>query len=187
MYYVAEALIRWIAPILSFTAEEAWQHMPGTRDKSVFLQEWYKTLDQFNNLGQVLKSDWDGIRECKEQISKELEELRNDKQIGSSLDAEVKIWKAPEYLKKIKNDELRFVFITSYADILEGEPPKTAMRITNTNGENFFVEVKKSDYEKCIRCWHYREDVGTNTEHSELCGRCVSNLPDGEGEIRKYA
>ena len=187
MYHVAQALIRWIAPILSFTAEEAWKHLPDERDESIFVQTWYKGLEKFNNEGEIVNSDWGGILETKEKISKELEELRNKKEIGSALDAVVSIWSAPEYLKKVANDELRFVFITSYADVLDDQPPKSAKKISNSDGAEYYVEVKKSLHQKCVRCWHHREDVGTNTEHPELCGRCVSNLPNGAGEKRIYA
>ena len=187
MFHIAEALIRWIAPILSFTAEEAWQHLPGRRDASVFIQTWHG-LDAFSAHGKIEDADWSGILETKEKIGKQLEELRDKKAIGSSLDAEVKIWNAPEYLKKINNDELRFVFITSYADIIENEsPPETAKKLANADGVEYFVEVKKSAQQKCIRCWHHREDVGSDTRHPEICSRCVSNLPDGPGEHRRYA
>ncbi len=188
MFHIAEALIRWITPILSFTAEEAWQHLPGKRDETVFTQKWYD-LDKFSaDKGEINNQVWKSILETKEKISKQLEELRNNKEIGSALDAEVKIWHAPEYLKKVKNDELRFVFITSSADIIEGEaPPKTATKLSNANSNEYFIEVNKSAHQKCIRCWHHREDVGSDPHHPELCSRCVSNLPDGPGEQRRYA
>ncbi len=186
MFHIAEALIRWITPILSFTAHEAWQHLPGDRTQSVFIQEWYG-LEQFESFGEITDTKWDGILETKEKISKELEELRNNKEIGSSLDAEVKIWNAPEYIKKVTNDELRFVFITSYADLEDGAAPSTAHKFTNADGAEYYAEVKKSKHQKCVRCWHHREDVGADSQHSELCSRCISNLPDGTGEARKYA
>ena len=185
-YHIAEALIRWITPILSFTANEAWQHIPGDRSESIFTQSWYD-LDQFTEDGEISYIDWDGILETKNKISKELEELRNKKEIGSSLDAEVKIWNAPEYVKKIKDDELRFVFITSYASLEKGEAPAEAKMLKNYDGVEYFVIVKKSNYQKCTRCWHHREDVGNDSKHPELCTRCVSNLPEGPGEVRSYA
>lgn len=187
MFHIAEALTRWIAPILSFTAEEAWQHLPGKREPTIFTQTWYN-LDDFSAYGDVGDDVWDGVLETKENISKELEDLRNSKEIGSSLDAEVRIWNAPNCLKKIKNDELRFVFITSYADLMENEtPPSSASKLSNADGAEYFIEVKKSAHQKCTRCWHHREEVGTHTEHSELCRRCISNLPGGPGEPRYYA
>ena len=186
MFHIAEVLVRWIAPILSFTAEEAWQHIPGDRNNSVFTQNWLM-LDEFDSLGEINATDWDGILETKEKISKQLEELRNKKKIGSSLDAEVKIWNAPNYLKKILNDELRFIFITSYADLEENTIPNTAQLHTNTDDAEYYVEVVKSIYKKCVRCWHHRENVGENSQHPELCSRCISNLPDNAGETRRYA
>jgi isoleucyl-tRNA synthetase len=185
-YHMVEAITRWIAPILSFTAEEVWQHIPGEGKDSVFIQQWYN-LDEFETYGEITDTDWDGILEAKEIISKQLEELRNKKEIGSSLDAEVKIWNAPGYLKKISNDELRFAFITSYADLAKGSAPNNAQKLTNADGTEYYINVKKSLYSKCARCWHHREDVGKNSQHPELCSRCVSNLPNGPGESRLYA
>ncbi len=185
-YHIAEALVRWIAPILSFTSNEAWEHIPGDRSQPIFTQLWYD-LSEFETCEKIGNTDWDGILETKEKISKELEELRNQKEIGSSLDAEVQIWNAPEYLKKIENDELRFVFITSYADLENGEAPVEAKSIKNSDGAEYSIVVKKSNHKKCVRCWHHREDVGSIAQHPELCSRCVSNLPDGQGESRKYA
>lgn len=187
MFHIAESLMRWIAPILSYTAEEAWQHFPGKRDETIFTQQWHN-LEVFDSEGGIDHQDWQGILESKEKIGKELEKLRNDKKIGSSLDAEVKIWHAPEYLKKITNNELRFIFITSYADVIEDQSwPETALKQSNTDGVEYFIEVKKSKHKKCVRCWHYREDVGSDSLHPELCSRCVSNLPEGRGELRHYA
>ena len=187
MYHIAQALIRWIAPILSFTAEEAWQHLPDYQNDSIFVQTWYDKLAEFDNQGDVIDTDWRGILETKQKISKQLEELRNKKEIGSPLDAQVQIWKAPDYLKKIKNDELRFVFITSYADISDHAPPESATRLVNADGAEYYVEVKKSAHQKCVRCWHHREDVACNDLHKALCSRCISNLPENSGEDRYYA
>jgi len=190
-YYIAEVLVRWIAPILSFTAEEVWQHLPGDRSKSIFTQKWYEDeLENFSMNGEITNTDWDEISETKDNVSKLLEEKRNEKIIGSSLEAEIKIWDAPKCIRKIKNDELRFVLITSYADIIEDEkPPNTAIKIRNAgfDCEDYYVEVTKSSHQKCVRCWHHREDVGADSQHSELCSRCISNLPNGTGEARKYA
>ncbi len=187
MYHMAEALLRWIAPILSFTAEEAWAHMPGMRDETIFTQYFYN-LDDFDRYGEIEDTDWEGILETKEKISKELEVLRNNKEIGSSLDAEVKIWNAPKYLEKIQNDELRFVFITSYAELQNGSTPSdSSKKVSNADGEEYYLEVLKSKHPKCTRCWHHREDVGTDNSHPEICGRCITNLPDGPGEARSYA
>ena len=187
MFHIAEALLRWIAPILSFTAEEAWQQLPGQRSDPVFVQTWYDLKD-FDTPGDITDVDWKGILETRKHIGKELETLRNEKTIGSSLDAEVNIWSAPGCLSKIKNDELRFVFITSSARLIQDEKmPETATRITDAYGNEYFIQLQRSPHPKCIRCWHYREDVGQNLHHPEICARCVSNLPGGTGESRSYA
>ncbi len=187
MFHIAEALIRWIAPILSFTAEEAWRQLPGPRTDPVFVQTWYD-LDDFSTPGEVADADWKGILEVRKHIGKQLETLRNEKVIGSSLDAEVDIWGAPDCLFKIKNDELRFVFITSSARLIQdGEAPETATRVSDAHGNEYFIQLQKSPHPKCIRCWHYREDVGQDPQHPEICARCVSNLPGGTGESRSYA
>lgn len=187
MFHITESLLRWIAPILSFTAAEAWQHLPGKRDVTIFTQTWYE-LNAFKSYGAITDKDWQSILETKEKIDKELEELRNNKIIGSSLESEVTIWNAPEYLKKIRNDELRFVFITSYAVIVDDKlPPSNAKKILDNDGYEYFIQVSKSSHKKCARCWHHREDVGTSTQHPELCSRCVNNLPDGPSEVRIYA
>jgi isoleucyl-tRNA synthetase len=190
-YYIAEMLVRWIAPILSFTAEEAWQHLPGNRDNTIFIQKWYAgELEEFTASKEISDADWDEISEIKDKVSKLLEEERSAKIIGSSLEAEIKIWHSPECVRKIKNDELRFIFITSYADIVDDEEPhKDAIKLHNSSADSadYFVLVKKSEHQKCVRCWHHREDVGADSQHPELCFRCISNLPDAQGEVRKYA
>jgi isoleucyl-tRNA synthetase len=196
MYHIAHSLIRWIAPILSFTAEEAWQHIPDNSSESIFIQKWWHKLDDFipQYEHKIRDDDWDGILKFKQVVSKHLEEMRSKKEIGSSLDVDVKIWNAPDYLKRINNDELRFVLITSSADIIDGDAPTTAIKSFVSGGpsqlsgeEHFFIKIDKSSHQKCVRCWHHREDVGENDQHPELCSRCVTNLPDGTGEDRKYA
>ena len=98
------------------------------------------------------------------------------------------IWGAPDCLYKIKNDELRFVFITSSARLIQDEEvPETATRISDAHGNEYFIQLQKSLHPKCIRCWHYREDVGQDPKHPEICARCASNLPGGTGESRFYA
>ncbi|MFT5134436.1 MAG: isoleucyl-tRNA synthetase, partial [Gammaproteobacteria bacterium] len=181
MYHIAEAFTRWLSPILSFTAEEIWQHLPGERGESVFFEEWYQQMPGSEKTDEC----WPKIIMVREEVSKELEKLRVTGAIGSSLDAEVQIYANSE-LKKILEtleDELRFVFITSYASVHdESERPDDAV---TGELEGLFLKVRPSQHEKCIRCWHHREDVGSDSAHPELCGRCVENI-DGDGETRKY-
>ena len=187
LYHIVEAFARWIAPILSFTADEIWPLIPGERKASVFFAEWYPlpTIDW--SQGAISYNDWIEIENVKEAVNNQLEQKRRGGEIGSSLQAEVTIYANDStlaILKKLK-DELRFVLITSSValkpfssdDCSEGEQ-------TGQAGLN--IEIKTSDASKCVRCWHHREDVGSHSEHPELCGRCVENVA-GAGEQRLFA
>ena len=183
MYHIAESFVRWMAPILSFTADEIWQHMPGDRSASVFLEDWYQGFPQITSPDKAV---WSLVSNVRDEVNKELEKLRTDNQIGSSLDAEVDIYCNSEDKKLLDSlgDELRFVFITSYARVhLETDRPKNAVK---TSIEDVWMMANASKHAKCIRCWHHREDVGSHSKHPELCGRCIENV-DGEGETRRYA
>ncbi len=183
MYFILEALVRWLAPILSFTAEEIWRHMPGERVESVFIETWYQLPEQV----EVDREHWDKMIAVREMVSRELEQLRVAGGIGSSLDAEVDLYCAPEIKTALDalGDELRFVFITSYARVhdLEGRGDEAAA----TEMEGLYVAVAASAHDKCIRCWHHREDVGSNAEHPQICGRCVENVTVDSGESREFA
>ena len=190
MFHIIEAMVRWLSPILSFTAEEIWQHIPGhdsgQRGESVFLTTWYEGLSEISDTRELGREYWSQILEARSAIAKQLELARKDGNIGGSLAAELDIycdenWKS---LFEKLGDELRFVLITSYAR-LHGldEKPDDAVE---TGIDGLSVKVSASEHQKCVRCWHYREDVGQHEEHPELCGRCVENV-DGTGEARKYA
>ncbi len=193
MYYIIETLVRLMSPILSFTAEEIWKILPGERDAncaaSVFLDAWY-TLPkmQSRNPDMDLKY-WATVMEVRDVVSKQLEALRAAGDIGSALDAEVVLYcdkELHELLSKL-DDELRFVLITSYAQIkLADTPPDTVEMVTLSSNNKMAVAVVASKHEKCIRCWHHREDVGSVAAHPEICSRCVENI-DGDGEPRSYA
>lgn len=183
MYHIAEAFVRWLAPVLSFTADEIWQYLPGKRDDSVFLEGWY---DRFPEISAWANEDWQNIIAVRDEVSKELERLRVAGRIGSALDAEVQVFcngALKSSLDKLE-DELRFVFITSYADV--GSDSSRGDDAVASGIENLWIKVLPSGHKKCIRCWHHREDVGANTAHPELCDRCAENV-DGKGEHRHYA
>ncbi len=188
IYHVLEAMSRWMAPVLSFTAEEIWQHMPGERGESVFLESWYEfpALD----LGELDLGYWSEVMEVRDAVNRELEQLRNAGEIGANLQAEVTLTCGSEIHTKLGRlgDELRFVLITSTADIqlAAQEPPAEAAHYKLESGDEIWVAVAASSHEKCARCWHYREDVGSHSDHPELCGRCVDNVA-GEGEARSFA
>lgn len=179
LYYILEALVRWLAPILSFTAEEIWRHMPGKRGESVFLEQWYE-LPVTNDLDKQM---WSDIIVVRDAVNRELEQLRVAGGIGGPLDAEVDLYCSPELkfnLEKL-GDELRFVLITSDVRLHDLETRTDAAAETEIEG--LFVAVAPSANDKCIRCWHHREDVGVNKEHELLCGRCVQNVEGATGEI----
>ncbi len=178
--HALEAMVRWLAPVLSFTAEEIWQSMPSEKNNSIFLQQWYQELDEDYKNDAI-----DTARDISPFIRKQMEQMRNDKIIGSSLDAEVDIYCEEGIYQSLEKlaDELRFVFITSYARI-HPMNEKTDDCVAATRG--VFIKVTQSKHKKCVRCWHHRADVGDNTEHPELCGRCVENVA-GNGETRRYA
>ena len=180
LFHISHAMVRWLAPILSFTAEEIWQFLPGSSNESIFLQTWYEGLEaKFNN------HSIDVSRDINNHLRKELEEMRRDKIIGSSLDAEVDIYCEDENYQALLElkDELRFVFITSDAQVHPlKDKPVNAKDIDNS----LAILVRKSEYEKCVRCWHHRPEIGQNTMHKELCSRCIENVT-GDGETRIFA
>ena len=192
MYHVIESLVRWLAPILSFTAEEIWQHIPGQREDSVLLSGWYELPPAYYSESEILhemgRDFWERIILVREAVSKELEKLRAGGQIGSSLDAEVDLYADEDTLHLLKaiDDELRFVLITSSARVHEYEARPADAVAADVPGMSFAIKVSPSVHAKCIRCWHHREEVGTHAGHPEICGRCIENV-DGAGEQRRYA
>jgi len=187
LFHITEALTRWLAPVLSFTADELWQFIPGERSESVFLETWYEFPETVEDKTFTL-SYWQELVEVRTAVSKELEKLRVAGTIGSSLDAEVSIYCGTEIFSKLSalEDELRFTLITSNATVYrDTDKTESSVHSTLTNGDEIWISASASSHEKCTRCWHHREDVGNNTEHPELCGRCVTNV-DGTGETRRF-
>lgn len=187
MYHILEAMVRWLAPILSFTADEIWEVMPGERASSVFLVEWYADWEQFQERTSFTAEFWNSIMQVRNAVNKRLEALRNAGEIGSGLEAEVTLFAEEslyEQLSCLKN-ELRFVLITSQARAkLLSEKNQDALEAEEL--KDLFIDAKASKANKCVRCWHRREDIGQNTLHPELCLRCVENV-EGQGECREYA
>ena len=183
MYHVAEAMVRWLAPILSFTAEEAWGFMPGERNESVFLNVWH----QFPAGAQRVPGiDWPALIALKTDIARDLERLRTTGAIGAPLEAEVTVYVPAAQLPRFEalKDELRFLLITSQARVAATDtPPATAIAGSEPG---VFIEVQPSTQPKCVRCWNLRSDVGSDARHPELCARCVSNI-EGPGEERRFA
>ncbi len=186
MYHVAEALVRWLAPILSFTAEEIWGHLPGDRPASVFLATWYGDLFGLDHDAPRDRAWWEGIREVRAAVGREIEAARKAGVIGGSLDAEVDLYAGPGRLAALAplGEELRFLLITSEARLhpLAEAPPEAA----RTALEDLRVAVARSPHAKCARCWHHRPEVGTLAGHPDLCARCLDNI-EGPGETRRHA
>jgi len=189
MYHVVEALVRWLAPIMSFTAEEIWQHLPQRTVDSVFLSTWHPFPEQRTYSSDSGLDFWTTLMSLRAAVSKELEKLRVAGAIGSSLDARVTLYCGNvlfELLARVQ-DELRFVLITSEAEI---EPhlrkPEGAVPGPAVANSELWIVAEPSDAPKCVRCWHHRVDVGTVDEHPQLCARCVENLGE-PGESRRFA
>jgi isoleucyl-tRNA synthetase len=185
MYHIVEALVRWMTPILSFTAEEIWTYIPGSRGGSVFLETWYSGLERMIDDEQMGSVFWQQMIAVKNAVNKQLEKQRSEGHIGGSLGAEVVLYcdGSLKHNLDLLGDELRFVLITSLARVA---PLSEATDAMDTEMDGLRLMVKASDHAKCTRCWHHREDVGVHAEHPELCGRCVENV-EGDGERRYYA
>jgi isoleucyl-tRNA synthetase len=186
MYWIAEAMVRWLAPILSFTAEEIWRFLPGPRTESVFLSTWAQ-VPQPPAEGSPI--DWPRVLEARGAVLRELERLRIAGQIGAPLDAVVELYGTLQWRATFERlgDELRFVLITSEARVFDAESrPADALEANPEGNAGLWLVVKPSRAPKCVRCWHKREDVGTVAAHPELCSRCATNL-DGPGEERRFS
>ncbi|MGB5397639.1 MAG: zinc finger domain-containing protein, partial [Gammaproteobacteria bacterium] len=173
----------------SFTAEEIWQQIPGERGESVLLETWYTDLFELDSNDAMNMDFWFRVLETRSAVSKQLEALRASNQIGSSLDAEVTLYcngSLQSDLNKLE-DELRFVLITSEADTQSPDSAgNDAITVKLESGDSLQILARASTHAKCVRCWHHREDVGTHSQHPELCGRCIDNV-DGGGEPRHFA
>lgn len=186
LFHTMEAMVRWMTPILSFTGEEIWQQLPGERAESVHLSTWYEELFELSGDESMGRDYWNRILAAKTAVNKELENQRKDGAVKSALSTEVVLYTDGELTADLDalGNELRFVLITSAAAVKPlAEAPADAVA---TEVSNLKVLVRNSEYQKCSRCWHLREDVGQHAEHPELCGRCIDNV-EGDGEQRQYA
>ncbi len=182
LYHLTQGLVRLMAPVLSFTAEEVWQALAGNAEDSVFLHTWDGVLPTQPE-EDVIKQRWVQLRRVRADVQKQLEEVRAAGRIGSSLAAELDLYAIGEIFDLLDSfgDDLRFVFITSQARLHQGHHAEAAAGEAGVG-----IRVSPSEREKCERCWHYRDDVGAHADHPTLCGRCASNLY-GEGEARRHA
>ncbi len=186
MYHILEAMVRWMAPILSYTADELWQHLPGERSESVFLATWYKELTPLAKENSYDTAFWDSVFAVRDEVAKVLEILRNEGKIKGGLTAEVQLYVSPELHKILDKlgDELRFILITSSAQLLPMHDKPNAIADSGIPG--LAIVADASEDKRCERCWHQRPEVGQDETHPELCDRCIENV-DGDGEHRHYA
>ncbi|MGH8562113.1 MAG: class I tRNA ligase family protein, partial [Nevskiales bacterium] len=182
LYHLAQGLVRWMAPILSFTAEEIWQALPGNTHESVLFSTWHE-FPVANSAAEA--PDWEVLMETREAVKKMLEALRASGTIGSSLDATVELYCDGRLQAGLATlgDELRFALITSEASVSAASRRPADAQATDIEG--LWVRAAASPHAKCGRCWHHRADVGDNSAHPSLCERCVQNVEQG-GETRRY-
>jgi isoleucyl-tRNA synthetase len=186
MYHVLEALTRWLAPIISFTADEIWQYMPGERSESVFLETWYHGLFKLDAGSDMNREFWQKVMTVRAAVSKELEKSRAKGDIGASLNAEVELYCKPEFFEVLNQlaGELHFIFMTSNASAMAEQFSVEDAIQTEVDGVKLKVII--SEHKKCLRCWHQRYDVGEHEDHPELCGRGIENVV-ADGELRQFA
>ena len=186
LYHIIEALVRWMAPIMSFTADEIWAQLPGERAKFVFTQEWYTDLFGLEASETLNDEYWAELLAVRSEVNKVLEQARTDKQLRGSLEAAVTLYADKALAEKLNalGNELRFVLLTSQATVADiHDAPENALA---SDMAGLKIILSKAQGEKCPRCWHYATDIGQVAEHADLCGRCVTNVA-GNGEERKFA
>ncbi|HGE8337385.1 TPA: isoleucine--tRNA ligase [Serratia marcescens] len=187
LYHIVEALVRWMAPIMSFTADEIWGFMPGKRAQYVFTEEWYDGLFGLAEGEPMNDAFWAELLKVRGEVNKVLEQARADKRLGGSLEAAVTLYADSELAARLNSlqDELRFVLLTSAASVAPLEDaPADAQASELLKGLK--IAFSTAPGEKCPRCWHYTTDIGLVAEHADICGRCVSNVA-GDGEKRNFA
>ncbi len=176
MYHLAEAFVRWIAPVLAFTADEMWGYLPGAREDNVLFATWHDGLAPLPEGAPLSAREFDDLLRLREQVAKVLEPMRAGGEIGAALDAEITLacGVADQNWLSGLLDELRFFFISGDVSL-----------VADDGAEAITVSAVPTDKPKCVRCWQRRGDVGTTEAHPQLCGRCVSNV-DGDGEVRQW-
>ena len=177
MFRIAEGFVRWIAPVLSFTADEMWGHLPGERPGNVLLATWYDGLAPLEEGAALSAGDMDGLLALREQVAKVLEPMRAAGEIGAALDAEIELRCGAADHGRLAPlaEELRFLLISGDVRVVPADEVQGVVGVL----------AHPTAKPKCVRCWHRRGDVGAHAAHPELCGRCVSNI-DGPGEDRRW-
>ncbi|AJI47420.1 isoleucine--tRNA ligase [Francisella philomiragia] len=187
IYHIVHALVRWMAPILSYTADEIWEATPKTTDLPIQLCEWYTDLKSFNDQDELNLEFWAKIQEIRSEVNRILEIKRNEEVIKASLEAEIIIYADNDNYKLLEKlgNELRFLLISSKASLRAIEEKTNNSIESNITGLN--IEVNKIEEPKCERCWHRSATVGQNEEYQDICSRCVENITTEAGESREFA
>lgn len=185
LYYITEAFVRWVAPIISFTVDEIWQFIPGNREESVFLTQWFSDFPIIK-LCEEEDQEWRVLLQIRDEVNKVLEHCRKEDKIGSALSAEVLLYADKNLYSALAKlgDELRFVLITSAAKVFPIKEKTKAAFSTSLPG--LFLEIRILKFKKCARCWQCQSSVGQIERHPDLCERCVNNA-FGDGEERRFA
>jgi len=186
MFHILEAMVRWTAPILSFTAFEIWNAMPGERAEYVFTEEWYTGLAPLADDAELNNAYWSKLQAVRSEVNKTVEIARNNAVIGGSLQADVTLYANAELAADLDKlgDELRFVLLTSNTNVVAVTAAPVDIDASAIDG--LWISVAKSEAEKCERCWHHNETVGQSAAHPTICARCEDNI-DGAGERRLFA
>ena len=183
IYHIVESLVRWLTPILSFTADEVWGYIPGEREDSVFISHWYEAIPEVDDIDLAY---WDTLIAVRDEINKAIEKKRNSNELGSGLEAHVRLYVSGDLFNQLNQlkDELRFLLITSSATVL---PLSDKTKIAEESDiDGLFIAIAAATSEKCQRCWHRLEDVGQHETHPSLCQRCIGNISDNV-EVREFA
>ena len=190
MFRIIEAMVRWLAPVLAFTSEEIWQHLPGARGESVLFETWYAGLADTSVEARDADA-WAELLALREDLARMLEPMRQAGGIGAALDVDVDVYiDAPRAARwQAYGEELRFFLITSSCRVhaLDAAPADALAGSLVLGAERVPIKLRAqvSAAPKCVRCWQHRADVGTHAQHPELCGRCIDNV-EGPGEDRRY-
>lgn len=185
MFYIIEILVRLISPILSFTASEIWDFFPGKKSKSIFFEEYYQGLDKFNIQKYIDINFWEKILLIKNEINKFLEIFRLKKNVLNTLEAEIFLYVEKDLFKVIKilENELKFLFLSS--DVKVKKIDCAPLNAKDSTIEGLKIFLKKSEGEKCPRCWNYTKEILSSSKYEKLCRRCIKNIY-GSGEVRKF-
>ncbi|MXP56470.1 isoleucine--tRNA ligase [Pantoea sp. Mhis] len=187
MWHILEALVRWILPIMSFTADEIWSYLPGERSKYIFTEEWYQNLFSLSDNELLNDYFWDDLLKLRSEVNKIIEQARNNNYIRSSLEASVTLYVKQELLTKLQSidNELCFILLTSNVHITDYSLATNKAQKSKIL-QGLKIELHKAKGDKCPRCWHYKLDIADNPKNIPICKRCYTNVFDN-GEFRKFA